>query len=34
MVHSNLGIALNDQGKLDEAIAESVEAIRLKTGLR
>ncbi len=30
MAHHNLGNALNDQGKLDEAIAEYREAIRLK----
>ena len=28
--HNNLGVSLNDQGKLDEAIAEYREAIRLK----
>ena len=28
--HNNLGIALTDQGKLDEAVAEYREAIRLK----
>ena len=30
MAHHNLGVALKDQGKLDEAIAEYREAIRLK----
>ena len=30
MAHNNLGIALDDQGKLEEAIAEYREAIRLQ----
>ncbi len=31
MAHSNLGIVLKDQGKLDEAIAAYRKAIRLET---
>ena len=33
IAHTNLGIALRDQGKLDEAIAEYRKAIRLKPDL-